>query len=172
MRSHASTAALLTREALLAGCALASFGGCVEPRVITVASGIEIPATYSTRDPGSAQSGNSIGEVRFGHGLDGDGKVPPSFGASSFAVGDPIHLSLWRETDAPAGSMVRVSIRDAADRIVWSEDKQAPHGGSYLSFGIGRGLLRGRYRADVIVGRAVMSHQAFEVFAWKDRSTR
>jgi len=169
MRSHASAVALLVGEALLAGGALASLGSCVEPRAITTASRIEIPAAYSTRERGSVPARDFIREVRLGYGLDMDGKVPPGFGASRFAMGDPIHLSMWEVTDQPAGSAVRVSVRDATDRIVWSEDKEAPRGGSYLSFGIGRTLVRGRYRADVIVGHEVRSRMGFEIFEWKDR---
>lgn len=154
---------------MLAGCALASLGGCVEPRAITAASGIEIPAANPTREPGSVPARGFIREVRLGHGLDTLGKVPPGFGAGRFAVGDPIHLSMWQVTDLSADSVVGVSVRDAMDRIVWSEDKAAPRGGSYMSFDIGRTLVRGEYRADVIIGHEVRSRTGFEVFEWNDR---
>lgn len=169
MRSDASAIALRVGEALLVGCALTSLGGCVQPSVIAAAAVIEIPTTDSTRENGSVPARDVIGEVRLGHGLDVDGKVPPSFGASRFTAGDPIHLSMWETTDASAGSAVRVSVLDSTDRIVWSEEKQAPHGGSYVSFGIGRGLARGTYRADVIVAHEVTSRTAFEVLDRKDR---
>ena len=169
MQSHASTAAFLVGEALLAGCVLATLAHCVEPRAIAAAYGTEIPTKRSTRDPASVRARDFIGEVRLGHGLDVDGKVPPSFGATKFAVGDPIHLSMWDATHEAAGSVVHVSVRDAADRIVWSADKEAPRGGSYLSFAIGRTLVRGKYLADVVVDRELRSRTGFEVFEWKDR---
>lgn len=161
MRSRATGAVFLVGGLLLAG--------CVKPRVITAVTGIDAAGPRSMHEPGSVQARDSIGEVRLGHGLDRDGKVPPGFSARDFAVGDPIHLSLWEVTDGPAGSMVRVAVVDATDRIVWSEDRQAPHGGSYLSFGIGRKLPRGTYRADVIVANEVKSRTGFEVFQWGDR---
>lgn len=165
MPSHASAASVL----LVGGVLLA---GCVEPHVITAASGLEIAATHLARESGSVRAPDSVTEVRLGHGLDLNGKVPPAFGASRFAVGDPIHLSMWEVTDAPAGSLVRVSVLDASERIVWSEEKQAPSGESYVSFDIGRGLVQGTYRADVIVGQEVRSHTGFEVFRWSERGTR
>jgi hypothetical protein len=94
MRSPASVTALLVGKALLAGCALASFGGCIGPRAITSDPDLEIAAIHSARDGASTPAQDSISEVRLGHGLDINGKVPPSFGASRFAVGDPIHLSM------------------------------------------------------------------------------
>jgi len=169
MRPHASAAALRIGVALLAGWALVVLEGCVEPRAITAASGIEIAAVHPRRGPGSVAARDLIREVRVGHGLDTLGKVPPGFGATRFAVGDPIHLSMWQETDPPAASLVGVSVRDAMDRIVWSEDKEAPRGGSYLSFDIGRELARGKYWADVIIGHEVRSRTGFEVVERKDR---
>jgi hypothetical protein len=59
--------------------------------------------------------------------------------------------------------MVRALVRDATDRVVWSEHKTAPRGASYVSFGIGRALVRGTYRADVLVGDEVRSRKSFEV---------
>lgn len=168
-RSPVAATVLLVGETLMAGCVLAGLGGCIEPRAATRAAGIGIPATRTTRQTGSVPTRDSVGEVRFGHGLDVDGKVPPGFGASRFAVGDPIHLSMREGTVGGAGSVVRVSIRDATGRVVWSEAKEAPRGESYLSFAIGRPLPRGTYRADVIVGSEVRSRPSFEVFAWKDR---
>lgn len=169
MRSHTSSAALLVGEALLAGCALTTFASCDEPRATTAAYGMEIAATPSTHAPGSVPARDFIGEVRLGHGLDTLGKVPPSFGASEFLMGSPIHLSLWEVTEAPAGSVVRVSVRDATNRIVWSEEKKAPHGGSYQSFGIGRKLASGSYRAEVEVGHEVRTRTSFEIYSRESR---
>jgi len=105
-----------------------------------------------------------ISEVRLGHGLDIDGKVPPCLGASRFSTGDPIHLSLWQETSEREGATVRVSIRDVlTSRVVWSEEKASHGSGSYLSFGIGRALPSGAYRAELSVGGVVVSRKSVEI---------
>ena len=163
MRSPVSAVGQQLGEALFVGCVLASLGSCVTPRAIPTGSGIE--TSRSHREPSVIATGDSIGQARLGHGLDMSGKVPPCLGATSFNVGDSIHFSLWEVSDAPAGSVVRASVRDESDRIVWSEDKTAPRGGSYLSFGIGRHLLAGKYRADVAVGNEIKSRTGFEVVA-------
>ena len=78
-------------------------------------------------------------------------------------------VSTWQVTGLSPGSVVGVSVRDAMDRIVWSEDREAPHGGSSMSFDIGRALVRSEYRADVIIGHDVRRRMGFEVVERKDR---
>ncbi len=163
MRSHASAAAILIGQALLAG-----LQGCAGPGAITMAPGIDMPSSRSANTPDPVASRRGVNQVRLGHGLDIDGKVPPSFAARRFAERDPIHLSMG-VAEAPSISSVRVSVRDVAtDQVVWSGEKEMPSGDSYLSFEIGRGLARGRYRADVIIADEVVSQKGFEVFDWKE----
>lgn len=110
-----------------------------------------------------ADPSHVVSQVRLGHGLDIGGKVPPCLGATRFATGDPVHLSLWQAASERAGG-VRVSIQDVVtSRVVWSEEKPSPGGGYYLAFAIGRALPSGTYRADVIVAEGVVSRTAFEI---------
>jgi hypothetical protein len=155
--------------ALLMVCALVSLGGCVGPLGIVATSPVGNPGTDSSRERAAAAAREFIGQLRLGNGLDMDGKVPPALEASRFAAGDPIHLSMWEATDARAGSVIRVSVLDAADRVVWSAAKEAPPGGSYLSFSIGKKLAQGEYRADVIVDDRIRSRTGFKVYRWENR---
>jgi hypothetical protein len=104
-----------------------------------------------------------IDQMRLGFGLDLEGKVSSGCTASKFAMRDPIHFSM-QVTDAPAGSVVRVSVRDAATQhVAWSEERPAPAGRSYLTFEIGRGLAEGRYRAETTLGGGATRPQEFVV---------
>jgi hypothetical protein len=146
-RFSASRTALLLAGALLAGSSLGLLQSCVEARAV---------ATKASR----------IEQVRLGFGLDLEGKVSPGCAASSFAMHDPIHLSM-RISQAPAGSVVRVSVRDIATRrVAWSEEKPVPASPSYLTFEIGRNLAEGRYRADSTLGDETASTRDFLVHVW------
>jgi hypothetical protein len=147
---------------LFIGCVLASLDGCTEPGTITSFSGTAIPAAPSAR-AGSGPRRLSASEVRLGHGLDVDGKVPPSFGANRFATRDPIYLSM--EMSATAAAVIRIRVRNTVtDQMILGEEKEAQPGESYLSFLIGRGLAGGSYRVDVILDDEVVSQKGFDVF--------
>lgn len=150
LRSKGSGAALLLTEALLAGAGLATLESCAEARAVAAAPAV-------------------IDQVRLGFGLNPQGQVSPGCTASSFARRDPIHLSL-QVTDAVAGSVVHVSVRDVVtQRIAWSEARPATPGRSSFTFEIGRALAAGRYRAESTLGGAPTNPREFIV---RDRRAR
>ncbi len=136
---------------LLAGSSLGLLQSCVEARAVS---------TKPSR----------IEQLRLGFGLDLEGNVTPGCTASSFGVHDPIHLSL-KIGEAPAGSVVRVSVRDTVTRhVAWSQEKPVPAGHSYLTFEIGRNLAEGRYRAESTVGDETASTRDFLVHVWNGKA--
>lgn len=160
--SHALHRTIRIGELLVVGALLV---GCLQPRTLTTEAGIE--AQRSARSSGGAAA-RGVNQVRLGHGLDVDGKVPPGFAAKSFVEGDPIQLSMGLE-DASSTTAVHVAVHDlATDRTVWSQEKDAGSGEPYLSFDLGRSLARGEYRADVIIADAVVSRLDFEVYGRKN----
>jgi len=128
-RNRVSGIPLLLTELLVVVSCLASLESCAEARAVVV-------------------SANHIDQVRLGFGLNPEGQVSPGCTASTFSLRDPIHLSM-QVTDAVAGSVVRVSVRDVlTKRIAWSEARPVNPGRSFQSFAIGRKLAVGRYRAE------------------------
>ena len=129
LRSKGSGAALLVMEALLVGAGLAGQESCSEARAVVAAPHL-------------------IDQVHLGFGLDREGRVSPGCTASTFSLGDPIHLSV-QVSDAAAGSVLTVSVRDVVtQRIAWSEARPVTAGRSSTTFAIGRTLALGRYRAE------------------------
>jgi hypothetical protein len=123
----------LNRRALLGaiaiGLCLSSFQGCAEARAVSV----DAPR---------------IDQVWLGFAVDVDGRVTPGCTAGTFALGDPIHLTML-VSDAPDGAVARLAVRDVVtDRIAWSENQPVPAGESRVTFAIGRKLGQGRYRAE------------------------
>lgn len=115
----------------------------------------------------STDSGR-LGQVRLGFGLDPSGKVSPGCAASTFALRDPIHLSM-QVAGAPAGSVVNVAIRDlATDRIAWSEERPVPAGVSNQSFKIGNTMALGRYRAESTLDGQAATPRPFVVHAKRE----
>jgi len=104
-----------------------------------------------------------IDQVWLGFALDLEGRVTPGCSASTFALGDPIHLSM-QVNDAREGSVLRVAVRDmATQRIAWSEDRPVPAGRSSATFAIGRKLGQGRYQAESTMGGEATSPREFLV---------
>jgi hypothetical protein len=104
-----------------------------------------------------------LDQVRLGFGLDRQGRVTSGCAASTFAVRDPIHLSM-QVTDASAGSVVSVAVRDVAtQRIAWSESRPVPAGRSHQTFEIGREIAQGRYLAESTFGGHVTTPWPFVV---------
>lgn len=132
-RSRIPGTSRLLAEAVLAASALMGLQACTSARAVSVEMG-------------------RIDQVRLGFGLDAAGRVTPGCAASTFAMRDPIHLSM-QVHDARLGSVVSVSIRDVlTERIAWSEKRPVPPGVSYQTFEIGREIARGRYRAESTLG--------------------
>lgn len=114
---------------LLVGASLGFLQSCAEAEAVSLNSG-------------------RIDQVRLGFALDPDGRVGTGCTASSFALHDPIHLSMMI-SDAVAGAVLRVSVRDVVtQRVAWSEERSLAGGQSYQTFAIGPGLATGRFRAD------------------------
>ena len=109
-----------------------------------------------------------IDQVRVGFGLDHDGRVSPGCAASSFALQDPIHLSM-QISDAGPRSVIHVAVRDVAtNRVAWSEARPLTAGGSSLTFEIGRELAIGRYRAESSLGGPASTARDFVVHARRE----
>ena len=104
-----------------------------------------------------------IDQMRLGFGLNPEGRVSPGCAASTFALNDPIHLSL-QVADAAAGSVVRVSVRDVVtQRVAWSEARPVTPGRSSLTFELGRKLAVGGYRAESTLGGTPTNPRDFVV---------
>jgi hypothetical protein len=135
---------VLLAELLLVGSALASVSSCAEAKAVSTETG-------------------RIDQVRLGFGLNPEGRVSPGCAASTFSLHDPIHLSM-QVTDAAAGSVVHVSVRDVVtQRIAWSEARPATPGHSFLTFEIGGALAVGRYRAESTFGGEARNPRPFVV---------
>lgn len=107
-------------------------------------------------------------QVRLGFGLDREGCVTSGCAASTFALRDPIHLSM-QVTNASPGSVVRVAIRDVVtNRVAWSEVRSVPQGHSQQTFEIGREIAQGRYLAESTLGGRVTKPWAFVVHDNRD----
>jgi hypothetical protein len=144
MRSKLSGATRLLAEALLAGSILAGLQSCADAKAVSTEVG-------------------RVDQVRVGFGLNAEGRVSPGCAASTFSLHDPIHMSL-QVTDAAAGSVVHVSVRDVVtQRIAWSEARAVTLGRSLLTFEIGKDLAVGRYRLESSVGGSVSSLREFVV---------
>jgi hypothetical protein len=78
-------------------------------------------------------------------------------------VGDPIHSSML-VNDARTGGTVRARVRDTVtSRFAWSDEQAVPEGRSYVTFAIGRGLPRGRYRAEASFANETTNPREFVV---------
>jgi len=165
LRCRASAVALLLGEAVLVAGCLSRLDGSHGSRAAAATVGVEAVVAHAIREPVSDIPPVSLREVRLGHGRDTGGKVPPSLAASRFLPGEPIYLSMWEATEPAASAVIRVSILDATDRIVWRQEKAAPAREAYLSFDIGRGLAVGKYRVGVIADPGVAREIPFEVVA-------
>jgi hypothetical protein len=131
--------------------------------LLVVAGFVSLESCFVAKAIPTAHAAGRLEQVRLGFGLNPEGRVSPGCTASSFAPGDPIHLSM-QVAGAGAGSVVRVTVRDTAThRLAWSEEKTAPTGLSYLTFEIGRELSEGRYRAESRLGDEAASSQDFLV---------
>jgi hypothetical protein len=134
-----------------------------EPGATNSTSGSEIPGAHSPEDLDPITAQRFIDHVRLGREVDSEGKVPEDGVASRFSAAEPIHVSM-EVTDAPAGSVVRLSVRDAStDRTLWSEDGKVEGGRSYLTFTVDDELAPGTYRVDVIIGDEVVARKEFQV---------
>ena len=132
-RPRLSRFALPIAEVILVGLSLGTLQACAEAQAVSVEAG-------------------RLDQVRLGFGLDLAGRVSPGCAANTFALRDPIHLSM-QVTGAKPGSTVSVSISEVVtNRVAWREDRLVPPGGSYQTFAIGRGIALGRYRAESTLG--------------------
>ena len=142
--SKDSRLALLLTGLLLVGSGLGSLQSCAQ-------------ANAGSTDP------SRIDQVQLGFGLDLEGRVSPGCATSTFSENDPIHLSM-KVTDATAGSVVFVSVRDVVThRIAWSEARVVTPGRSSQTLEIGRKLAVGRYRAESTLGGEATNTREFVV---------
>jgi hypothetical protein len=149
--------ALLLTAAL--GCAETS----PEPGATTAIQEREIPGGHSPQDLDPLTAQRWIDEVRLGTSVDEQGSVVSGESQARFSPETPIYVSM-RVADAPAGSVVRVAVYDAAEQEVWSEERSVGTEEPYLSFKIEEGRLDvGRYEARVIVGDERVSVRQLEV---------
>ena len=143
-RSKSSVITVVLAELLLVGSCLASLESCAEARAVSTETG-------------------RIEQLTLGFGLNREGRVSSGCAASTFSLRDPIHLSM-QVTDAAAGSVVRVSVRDVfTKQIAWSEARPVTPGSSFLTFEIGRLLAVGRYQAESTIGGVATHPWAFAV---------
>ena len=109
-----------------------------------------------------------IDQVRLGFGLDHEGRVSPGCAASTFALHDPIHLSMQVSNAGPR-SVIHVAVLDVAThRIAWTEARPLTAGRSSLTFELGRELPVGRYRAESSLGGAASTARNFVVHAQRE----
>ena len=135
---------LLIAQALLAGLSLATLSACTPVKAVSPVTG-------------------RLDQLRMGFGLDLAGRVSPGCAASTFALRDPIHLSMYVK-DATAGSVVSVAVREVGtDRLAWSEKRPVPVGHSYQTFEIGKEIAKGRYRAESTLGGQAAKPWVFAV---------
>jgi hypothetical protein len=141
-----------TAQAVLVAAALASLSSCADARAVTVAST------------------GQLDQVRLGFALGLDGRVSPGCTASKFALHDPVHYSM-KVTDAAAGSVVRVSVRETVTRrVAWSEDRPVATGLSYVTFAISRELAEGRYNVESTLGGVSARPVEFVVHVWNNKA--
>lgn len=129
--------------------------GSIEPEPGATSEVIahEIPGTHAENDLDPVTAHLWIDDVRL-DGTSGSGRYRP---------GDTVLVSM-RVTDAPAGSVVRVSIHDAGNQEVWADERQVSPRDPRLSFTItGHRLGAGAYEARVLVGDEVVARRNFEV---------
>jgi hypothetical protein len=113
----------------------------------------EIPGAHSPNDIASVTAHRWINDVRL------EGALQPGH----YRSGDTVLVSM-RVSDAPAGSVVRVSIHDSGDHEVWKDDQSVTREEPRLSFLVSAGkLVAGSYEARVIVGDEVVARKTFEV---------
>jgi hypothetical protein len=142
--SRLSSTVRLLAECLILGSVLGGLQSCAEAKAVSNPSG-------------------RIEQVNLGFALDVHGRVSHGCAASSFSLHDPIRMSM-EVTEAAAGSVLNVSVRDiATDRIAWRESRPLPHGRSSLTFAIGRDLPVGRYRAESSLGGEATNPRDFVV---------
>jgi len=136
----------------------------VEPGATTTTHEREIPGANSPTDLDPLTAQRYIDHVRIGHEVDPEGQVPSGREAGAFRASEPLYVSM-EVTDAPAGSKVRLSIRDReTNALVWSNEGTVEAGKSYLTFEVGSGkLAHGDYRADVIIGDETVARREFQV---------
>lgn len=129
---------------LALGLSLTTLTSCAEARAVSAAPGL-------------------VDQVHLGFGLDPQGRVSPGCVASTYSLHDPIHLSM-QVSDAVAGSLVQVSVRNVATQgLAWHEARQVASGRSSLTFAIGRDLPVGRYRVDTTLGGVATNAREFAV---------
>ena len=123
----------------------------------------EIPGTRSPNDLDPITAERWIDDVRVGRALDINGQVPTSEVTDTFSAVSTIHVSI-EVTDAPAGSMIRLTVSDPTGDPVWSEEKPVSPGLSHLSFSVdGEELGPGTYRAGLIIGDEMIRSSSFVV---------
>ena len=143
------------------GCHLGQSG--VEEGATTGTADGEIPGTRSPNDLDPITAELWIDDVRVGRGLDINGQVPIADVTDTFSEKATIHVSM-EVTDAPAGSMVMMTVSDPAGVRLWSEEKPVSPGLSHLSFSLsGSELGPGDYRAELIVGDELVKSRSFLV---------
>lgn len=150
-RSRVSRSVWLFGSVLVVGLGLVILQACTSAKAVSV----------------SMETGR-LDQVRLGFALDPSGKVSPGCASSTFALRDPIHLSM-QVADAPAGSVVNVSVRDVVtDRIAWREERPVPPGVSHQTFKIGSEIALGRYRAESTLDGKATTPRQFVVHAKRE----
>ena len=124
-----------------------------EPGATTEVVDREIPGAHASNDLDPVTAHRWVDDVRL------DGSPTPG----QFHPGDTVLVSM-RVSDAPAGSVVRVSIHDAGDREVWVDERPVSREEPRLSFSItGHRLGAGDFEARVLVGDEVVARRSFAV---------
>ncbi len=143
------------------GCGLTQTG---EDGAIARTADREIPGTHSPYDLDPITAERWIDDVRVGRDLDVNNSVPEGALSNAFSADDPIHVSM-EVTNAPAGTMVRMSVVDGRTRQrVWSQEAPVSPGRSHLSFSLSAEELgAGYFRAEVLVGDETVVARSFVV---------
>jgi hypothetical protein len=124
-----------------------------EPGATTEVVDQEIPGTHDSRDLDPLTAHLWIDDVRL------DGAATPG----RFGTGDTVLVSM-RVTDAPSGSVVKVSILDSGHQEVWADERAVRAKDPRLNFTVtGHRLGEGTYEARVLVGDEVVARRHFEV---------
>jgi len=147
------TAGSVIAMTLLAAAFAIRCGHEPEPGATTEVVDREIPGMHASNDLDPVTANRWIDDVRL------DGTPTPG----EFHAGETVLVTM-RVNDAPAGSVVRVSIHDAGDREVWVDERPVSREEPRLSFSItAHRLGSGAYEARVLVGDEIVARRSFAV---------
>ena len=138
---------------LVCAAAVGCGGGEAEPDATLETSDQEIQGASDRDDLDPVTAQSYVDHVQVGTSVDVNGKVADGMESDRFSPPETIFVSM-EVTDAPAGSLIRLTLfDDAGDQEVWTEELPVQAGVSHLYFSLDADDIEpGAYRAEVIIG--------------------